>query len=116
MHKKIGGMKVRDTDAADQYEPEHPVAATHPRPAARAVCQPQPHHPLQGHERGRGAARIEWLQAAPDAPEYLHACGGHPARLTIAGHAVRSTTRSPDYHGSAAACGRAQRFGAQTPR
>src|ERR671923_264363 len=30
MHSKIGGMKVHDTDSAEQYESEHPVVRTHP--------------------------------------------------------------------------------------
>src|SRR5205085_5754396 len=30
MHSKIGGMKVHDTDSAEQYEAEHPVVRTHP--------------------------------------------------------------------------------------
>src|SRR5213083_2957603 len=37
MHSKIGGMKVHDTDDADQYEAEHPAARTHPDTGCKAL-------------------------------------------------------------------------------
>src|SRR5712691_11801666 len=35
MHKKIAGMKVHDTETAEHYEAEHPVARTHPETARK---------------------------------------------------------------------------------
>src|SRR5882762_9964283 len=36
MHSKIGGMKVHDTDRADECEAEHPAARTHPDTGRKA--------------------------------------------------------------------------------
>src|SRR5256714_7311553 len=37
MHGKIGGMKVHDTDSADQLEASHPVAPPHPDTGRNAL-------------------------------------------------------------------------------
>ena len=43
MHQKIGGMKVHDTDNADQYVSEHPVARTHPETGRKALYASRSH-------------------------------------------------------------------------
>ena len=83
-HNDIRGMKVTGTANANSYEAVHPAGA-HPsrdRPQG-ALCQPQPHDPLRGHDGGgeRPARRLP-LRARS-------AAGIHLPRPLGAGHAHR---------------------------
>src|SRR3954469_19907004 len=82
MHSTIGGMKVHDTESADQYEAEHPAVRTHPDTGRKALYVSRSHtirfkdmteeesRPLidflQGHQRRPGFAwRVRWAPGPP---------------------------------------------------
>src|SRR5437879_2940558 len=71
MHKKIGGMKVRDTDTAGRYEAEHPVARTHPETGRKALYVSRS-HTIRFKDMSEDESRplIEWLQAHQTRPEF----------------------------------------------
>src|SRR5256886_10963647 len=84
MHKKISCMKGRDTDTADRYEAEHPVARTHPETGRRALYVSRSHTiRFKGSDRGADRPLIEWLQAHQTRPEFTCRVRWAPGTLTI---------------------------------
>jgi taurine dioxygenase len=94
MHSTIGGMKVHDTETADQYEAEHPAVRTHPDTGRKALYVSRS-HTIRFKDMSEEESRplIEFLQAhqtCPSSPAVRWA----PGTLTVWDTAARSITPS----------------------
>ncbi|TMI02061.1 MAG: taurine dioxygenase, partial [Betaproteobacteria bacterium] len=100
MHKKIGGMKVRDTDTADRYEAEHPAARTHPETGRKALYVSRS-HTIRFKDMSEDESRplIEWLQAHQTRPEFTCRVRWAPGTLTIWDNRCTQHNAINDYHG-----------------
>jgi len=116
MHKKIGGMKVRDTDTAGRYEAEHPVARTHPETGRKALYVSRS-HTIRFKDMSEDESRplIEWLQAHQTRPEFTCRVRWAPGTLTIWDNRCTQHNAINDYHGQRRRMRRLT-VGAQTPR
>jgi len=116
MHKKIGGMKVRGTDSADQYAAEHPVARTHPETGRKALYVSRS-HTIRFKDMSEDESRplIEWLQAHQTRPEFTCRVRWAPGTLTIWDNRCTQHNAINDYHGQRRRMRRLT-VGAQTPR
>ena len=116
MHKDIGGMKVRDTDAADQFEAEHPVARTHPETGRKALYLSRT-HTIRFKDMSEEESRplIEWLQSHQTRPEFTCRVRWAPGTLTIWDNRCTQHNAINDYHGQRRRMRRLT-VGAQTPR
>src|SRR5712691_9606441 len=71
MHKKIGGMKVHDTDSADQYVSEHPVARIHPETGRKALYASRSHTThFKGMTEEESAPLLNYLFQQQIKPEF----------------------------------------------
>jgi taurine dioxygenase len=116
MHKKISGMKVHNTDTADQCEAEHPVARTHPETGRKALYVSRS-HTIRFKDMTVEESRplVEWLQAHQTRPEFTCRVRWAPATLTIWDNRCTQHSAINDYHGQRR-CMRRLTVGAQTPR
>src|SRR6266481_871484 len=116
MHKKIGGMKVRDTNSADQYEAEHPVARTHPDTGKKALYVSRSHTiRFKGMTGEESQPIIGFLQAHQTRPEFTCRVRWTPGTLTIWDNRCTQHNAVNDYHGQRRRMRRLT-VGAQTPR
>jgi taurine dioxygenase len=84
MHRGIGGMKVHDTDDAEQYEAEHPVVRTHPETGKKALYLSRSHTlRFRGMSEDESRPLVEWLQAHQTQPEFTCRVRWEPGTLTI---------------------------------
>jgi len=116
MHKTIGGMRVHDTDSADQYEAEHPVARTHPETARKALYVSRS-HTIHFKDMSEEESRplIDWLQAHQTRPEFTCRVRWAPGTLTVWDNRCTQHNAINDYHGQRRRMRRLT-VGAQTPR
>ena len=116
MHSTIGSMKVHDTENADSYEAEHPVARTHPDTGRKALYVSRS-HTIRFRDMSEQESRplIDFLQAHQIRPEFTCRVRWSPGTLTVWDN--RCTQHSPvnDYHGQRRRMRRLT-VGAQTPR
>jgi len=100
MHSTIGGMKVHDTENADQYEAEHPVVRTHPDTGRRALYVSRS-HTIRFTDMSEEESRplIDFLQAHQTRPQFT--CRFRWQVGSIAFWDNRCTQHNPvnDYHG-----------------
>jgi alpha-ketoglutarate-dependent taurine dioxygenase len=116
MHKKIGAMKVHDTDEADQLEAEHPVARTHPETGRKALYVNRS-HTIRFRDMTEEESRplIEWLAQHQVRPEFTCRVRWTPGTLTIWDNRCTQHNAVNDYHGQRRRMRRLT-VGAQTPR
>ena len=116
MHKDIAGMKVHDTDSADRYEAEHPVARTHPETGRKALYVSRG-HTIRFRDMSEEESRplIDWLQAHQVQPEFTCRVRWTPGTLTIWDNRCTQHNAINDYHGQRRRMRRLT-VGAQTPQ
>jgi len=116
MHSKIGGMRVHDTDEADQYEAEHPVARTHPETGKKALYVSRS-HTIRFRDMTEEESRpiVDWLQSHITRPEFTCRVRWEPGTLTVWDNRCTVHNAVNDYHGQRRRMRRLT-VGAQTPR
>ena len=116
MHKSIGTMKVHDTDTADQYEAEHPVARTHPDTGRKALYCSRSHTiRFKGMTEDESRPLIDFLQAHQTRPEFTCRVRWAPGTLTVWDNRCTQHNAINDYHGQRRLMRRLT-VGAQTPK
>jgi taurine dioxygenase len=116
MHSTIAGMKVHDTEVADQYESEHPVARTHPDTGRKALYLSRS-HTIRFKDMSEQESRplIDFLQAHQTRPEFTCRVRWSPGTLTVWDNRCTQHSAVNDYHGQRRRMRRIT-VGAQTPR
>ena len=116
MHKNIGGMKVHDTEVADQYESEHPVARTHPETGKKAIYCSRG-HTIRFKDMSEEESKpiIDFLQAHQTRPEFTCRVRWQPGTLTVWDNRCTQHNAINDYHGQRRRMRRLT-VGPQTPR
>src|SRR5437868_4947954 len=116
MHSKIGGMKVHDTDSAEEYEAEHPVARTHPETGKKALYVSRS-HTIRFRDMTEEESRpiVDWLQAHITRPEFTCRVRWEAGTLTVWDNRCTVHNAVNDYHGQRRRMRRLT-VGAQTPR
>jgi len=116
MHSKIGGMKVHDTDSAEQYEAEHPVVRTHPDTGRKALYLSRS-HTIRFRDMTEAESRplIEFLQEHQTRPEFTCRVQWAPGTLTVWDNRCTQHFAVNDYHGRRRRMRRLT-VGAQVPR
>jgi taurine dioxygenase len=116
MHKNIAGMKVHDTDAAESYESEHPVARTHPDTGKKALYCSRG-HTIRFKDMSEEESRplIDFLQAHQTRPEFTCRVRWAPGTLTVWDNRCTQHNAVNDYHGQRRRMRRLT-VGPQTPR
>ena len=116
MHKKIGAMRVHDTESADQLEAEHPVARTHPDTGRKALYVNRSHTiRFSGMTEEESRPLIEWLALHQVRPEFTCRVRWTPGTLTIWDNRCTQHNAVNDYHGQRRRMRRLT-VGGQTPR
>jgi taurine dioxygenase len=100
MHSKIGGMKVHDTDSAEQYESEHPVVRTHPDTGHKALYLSRS-HTIRFKDMSEAESRplIEFLQEHQTRPEFTCRVQWAPGTLTVWDNRCTQHFAVNDYQG-----------------
>jgi taurine dioxygenase len=115
MHAKIGSMKVHDTDAAEAYEAEHPVARTHPESGRKALYVSRSHTVrFKGMTEEESKPLVDFLQAHQVRPEFTCRVRWQPGTLTVWDNRCTQHNAVNDYHGQRRRMRRIT-VGAQTP-
>ena len=116
MHSTIGSMKVHDTENADSYEAEHPVARTHPDTGRKALYVSRS-HTIRFRDMSEQESRplIDFLQAHQIRPEFTCRVRWSPGTLTVWDNRCTQHSAVNDYHGQRRRMRRLT-VGAQTPR
>ena len=115
MHKGIGSMKVHDTDTAEQYEAEHPVARTHPETGSKALYASRSHTThFKGMTEEESAPLINYLAQHQTRPEFTCRVRWTPGTLTVWDNRCTQHNAVNDYHGQRRRMRRLT-VGAQTP-
>jgi taurine dioxygenase len=116
MHSTIGGMKVHDTEGADQYEAEHPAVRTHPDTGRKALYVSRS-HTIRFRDMSEEESRplIDFLQAHQTRPEFTCRVRWSPGTLTVWDNRCTQHSAVNDYHGQRRRMRRLT-VGAQTPR
>jgi taurine dioxygenase len=116
LHSPIGGMKVHDTEKADDYEAEHPVARTHPGTGRRALYLSRSHTiRFRGMSEEESRPLIDFLQAHQTRPEFTCRVRWSPGTLTVWDNRCTQHCAVNDYHGQRRRMRRLT-VGAETPR
>jgi taurine dioxygenase len=116
MHSTIGGMKVHDTEAADELEAEHPAVRTHPDTGRKALYVSRS-HTIRFKDMSEEESRplIDFLQAHQTRPEFTCRVRWSPGTLTIWDNRCTQHSAVNDYHGQRRRMRRLT-VGAQTPQ
>ena len=115
MHKKIGSMKIHDTDSAGQYVSEHPVARTHPETGRKALYLSRGHTThFKGMTEEESAPLINFLSLQQTRPEFTCRVRWAPGTLTVWDNRCTQHNAVNDYHGQRRRMRRLT-VGAQTP-
>jgi taurine dioxygenase len=116
MHKKIGGMKVHDTDDAAQYVSEHPVVRTHPDTGRKALYASRSHTThFKGMTEEESAPLLKFLCEFQIKPEFTCRVRWAPGTLTVWDNRCTQHNAVNDYHGQRRRMRRIT-VGAQTPK
>jgi taurine dioxygenase len=115
MHKKIGGMKVHDTDNADKYVSEHPIVRTHPDTGRKALYASRSHTThFKGMTEEESAPLLSFIQQHQTRPEFTCRVRWAPGTLTVWDNRCTQHNAVNDYHGQRRRMRRIT-VGAQTP-
>ena len=115
MHRKIGGMKVHDTDSADQYVSEHPVVRTHPETGRKSLYASRSHTThFKGMTEEESAPLLGFLYQHQIKPEFTCRVRWAPGTLTVWDNRCTQHNAVNDYHGQRRRMRRLT-VGAQTP-
>jgi taurine dioxygenase len=116
MHSTIGGMKVHDTETADELEAEHPAVRTHPDTGRKALYVSRS-HTIRFKDMSEEESRplIDFLQAHQTRPEFTCRVRWSPGTLTIWDNRCTQHSAVNDYHGQRRRMRRLT-VGAQTPK
>jgi len=100
MHSTIGGMKVHDTEKADEYEAEHPAVRTHPETGRKALYVSRS-HTIRFRDMSEEESRplVDFLQAHQTRPEFTCRVRWSPGTLTIWDNRCTQHCAVNDYHG-----------------
>jgi taurine dioxygenase len=100
MHKAIGGMKVHDTEQAEQYEAEHPAVRTHPETGRKALYVSRS-HTIRFKDMTEAESRplVELLQEHQMRPEFTCRVRWTPGTLTVWDNRCTQHCAVNDYHG-----------------
>jgi taurine dioxygenase len=100
MHQQIAGMKVHDTEEAEEYEAEHPVVRTHPGTGRKALYLSRS-HTIRFKDMTEAESRplVEFLQAHQTRPEFTCRVRWQPGTLTIWDNRCTQHAAINDYHG-----------------
>ena len=114
--KRIGSMKVHDTENADEYESEHPAVRTHPDTGRKALYVSRS-HTIRFKDMSEEESRslIDFLQAHQTRPEFTCRVRWAPGTLTIWDNRCTQHCAVNDYHGQRRRMRRLT-VGGQTPR
>ena len=94
MHNNIGGMKVHDTESADEYESEHPVVRTHPETGRKAIYVSRSHTiRFKDMTEEESKPIIDYLPTHQVRPEFTCRVRWAPGTLTDLGQSVRPAQR-----------------------
>jgi len=116
MHSQIGGMKVHDTEQAEEYEAEHPVVRTHPETGRKALYLSRSHTiRFKGMTEAESRPLVEFLQAHQTKPEFTCRVQWEPGTLTVWDNRCTQHSAVNDYHGQRRRMRRLT-VGAQEPR
>ena len=116
MHQSIGGMKVHDTESAEAFEAEHPVARTHPHTGRKALYLSRSHTiRFRGMTEEESHPLIQFLQAHQIRPEFTCRVRWAPGTLTIWDNRCTQHNAINDYHGQRRRMRRLT-VGPETPR
>jgi taurine dioxygenase len=115
IHSTIGGMKVHDTETAEEYEAEHPAVRTHPDTGRKALYVSRS-HTIRFKDMSEEESRplIDFLQAHQTRPEFTCRVRWSPGTLTIWDNRCIQHSAVNDYHGQRRRMRRLT-VGAQTP-
>jgi taurine dioxygenase len=109
-------MKVHDTEKADEYEAEHPVARTHPGTGRRALYLSRSHTiRFRGMSEEESRPLIDFLQAHQIRPEFTCRVRWTPGTLTVWDNRCTQHCAVNDYHGQRRRMRRLT-VGPETPR
>jgi taurine dioxygenase len=116
LHSPIGGMKVHDTEKADELEAEHPVARTHPGTGRKALYVSRS-HTIRFRDMSEEESRplIDFLQSQQIRPEFTCRVRWSPGTLTVWDNRCTQHCAVNDYHGQRRRMRRLT-VGAETPR
>jgi len=116
MHQGMGGMKIHDTEAAESYEAEHPVARTQPDTGRKALYVSRS-HTIRFRDMTEDESRplIDWLAAHQVRPEFTCRVRWEPGTLTVWDNRRTQHCAVNDYHGQRRRMRRLT-VGAQEPR
>ena len=116
MHSTIGGMKVHDTEKADEYEAEHPVVRTHPETGRKALYLSRS-HTIRFRDMTEQESRplIDFLQAHQTRPEFTCRVRWTPGTLSVWDNRCTQHCAVNDYHGQRRRMRRLT-VGAEAPR
>jgi taurine dioxygenase len=116
MHSRISGMKVHDTEAAEQYEAEHPLVRTHPDTGRKALYLSRSHTiRFRGMTEEESRPLIDFLQLHQTRPEFTCRVRWAPGTLTVWDNRCTLHNAVNDYHGQRRRMRRLT-VGPQTPR
>jgi taurine dioxygenase len=100
MHSQIAGMKVHDTEQAEEYEAEHPVVRTHPETGRKALYLSRSHTiRFKGMTEAESRPLVEFLQAHQTKPEFTCRVHWEPGTLTVWDNRCTQHSAVNDYHG-----------------
>jgi taurine dioxygenase len=96
----VGGMRIHDTENADQLEAEHPVVRTHPDTGRRALYVSRS-HTIRFRDMSEEESRplIDFLQAHQIRSEFTCRVRWSPGTLTVWDNRCTQHCAINDYHG-----------------
>ena len=99
-HAKIKAMKVHDTESADQYLSEHPVARSHPETGRKALYASRSHTThFKGMTEEESKPILDYLVMHQVRPEFTCRVRWAPGTLTVWDNRCTQHNAVNDYHG-----------------